>query len=103
MNTVVAKLEQLGMEVTDNMLMEFVPKSLPPRFDYFKLAYSIQEHKWSLEDLTSLCAQEELRLNKVNFDSTNFASTSKSKKRKHKNINQGGALQEDQKRQKKTR
>ena len=72
MNTVVAKLGQLGMEVTDNMLMEFVPKSLPPRFDHFKLTYSIQEHKWSLEDLTLLCAQEELRLNKVNSESPNF-------------------------------
>ena len=90
-----AKLGQLSMDVTDNMLMEFVLKSLPPRFDHFKLTYSIQEHKWSLEDLTLLYAQEELRLNEVNFESTNFASTSKSKKRKHEKINLGGALQKD--------
>ena len=88
------------MEVTENMLMEFFLKSLPPRFHHFKLTYSIQEHKWSLEDLTSLCAQEELRLNEVNFESTDFASTSKSKRRKHEKINQRGALQKDQKRQK---
>ena len=62
------------------MLMEFVLESLPRRFDHFKLSYSIQEHKWSIEDLTSLYAQEELRLN---YESGNFASTSKSKKRKH--------------------
>ena len=91
MNTVAAKLGQLGMEVTDNMLMKFFLKSLPPRFDHFKLTYSIQEHKWSLEDLTTLCAQEELRLNEVNYESTNFASTSKSKKRKHDKHKQGGA------------
>ena len=100
MNTVAAKLGQLGMEVSDKMLMEFVLKSLPPRFDHFKLTYSIQEHKWSLEDLTSLCAQEELRLNEVNFESANFTSTSKSKKRKQEKINQRGALQKDHKRQK---
>ena len=41
MNTVVAKLGQLGMEVADNMLIEFVLKSLPPKFDHFKLTYSI--------------------------------------------------------------
>ena len=41
MNTVAAKLGQLGMEVADNMLMEFVLKSLPPKFDHFKLTYSI--------------------------------------------------------------
>ena len=92
MNIVVEKLGQLGMEVIDKMLMEFVLKSLPPRFDHFKLTYSIQEHKWSLEDLTSLCAQEELQLNEVNFESPSFASTSKSKKRKHEKINQRGAL-----------
>ena len=63
MNTVVAKLGQLGMDVTDKMLMEFFLKSLLPRLDHFKLTYSIQEHKWSLEDLTSLCAHEELWLN----------------------------------------
>ena len=34
MNTVAAKLDQLGMEVIDNMLMEFVLKSLPPKFDH---------------------------------------------------------------------
>ena len=100
MNTVAAKLGQLGMELTDNMLMEFVLKSLPPRFDHFKLTYSLQEHKWSLEDLTSLCAQEELQLNKINDESENFASTSKLKKRKHDKHKQGFALQKDQKRQK---
>ena len=82
MNIVLAKFGQLGMEVTDNMLTEFVPKSLPPRFDHFKLTYSIQKHKWSLEDLSSLWAQEELRLFEVNFESPNFASTSKSTNRK---------------------
>ena len=80
------------MEVTNKMLMEFVLKSLPSRFDHFKLTYSIREHKWSLEDLTLLCAQEELRLNEVNCESANFASTSKSKKRKHDKHKQGGAL-----------
>ena len=88
------------MDVTDKMLMEFVLKSLPPRFDHFKLTDSIQKHKWSLEDLTLLWAQEELRLFEVNFESPNFASTSKSKKRKHEKINQRGALQKDHKRQK---
>ena len=37
-------------------------------------------------------------LSEVNFESANFASTSKSKKRKHERINQRGALQKDQKR-----
>ena len=41
MNTVTTKLGQLSMDVTDNMLIEFVLKSLPPRFDHFKLTYSI--------------------------------------------------------------
>ena len=45
MNTVAAKLGQLGMEVQKNMLMKFVLKSLPLRFDHFKLTFSIQEHK----------------------------------------------------------
>ena len=98
MKEVTSKLGQLSTHVTNSELTQFVLKSLPPRFDHFKLTYSIQEHKWSLEDLTSLWAQEELRLIKVNFESANFASTSKSKKRKHEKINQGGALQKDQKR-----
>ena len=99
MNTATTKLGQLSMDITDKMLMEFVLKSLPPRFDHFKLTYSIQKHKWSLEDLTSLWAQEELRLFEVNFESANFASTSKLKKRKHEKINQEDALQKDHKRQ----
>ena len=47
MNTIAAKLGKLGKEVTKNMLMKFILKSLPPRFDHFKLTYSIQEHMWS--------------------------------------------------------
>ena len=86
------------MEVTDNMLIEFVLKSLLHRFDHFKLTYSIQEHKWSLRDLASRCAKEELWLNEVNYESANFASTSKTKKRKHGKHKQGGALQKDPKR-----
>ena len=85
------------MEVSDKMLMEFFLKSLPPKFDHFKLTYSIYEHKWSPEDLTLLCTQEELRLNEVNFESANFGCTSKSKKRKHEKINQGGSLKKNQK------
>ena len=80
MNTTTAKLGQLSMDVTDNMLTKFVLESLPPRFDHLKLTYSIQKHKWNLEDLTSLWAQEELQLFEVNFESANFASTSKLKK-----------------------
>ena len=45
----------------------FVIKSLPLRFDHFKLTYNIQEHKWSLEDLTSLWTQERLQLFEVKF------------------------------------
>ena len=37
MNIVAAKLEQLGMKETNDMLIEFVLKSLPARFDHFKL------------------------------------------------------------------
>ena len=83
MNIVATKLGQSGMEVINNMLLQFFLKSLLPRFDHFKLTYSIQERKWSLEDLTSLCARGELRLNEVNYESLNFASTSKMKKMKH--------------------
>ena len=39
MNIVATKLGQLGMEVTDNMLIEFVLKSLLARYDNFKLTY----------------------------------------------------------------
>ena len=49
MNIVVAKLGQLGIEVTENMPMEFVLKSFLLRFDHFKLTYSILAHKWSIE------------------------------------------------------
>ena len=49
MNTVAVILGQLGIEVIDKILMEFVLKSLLPRFDHFKLTYSIQEHNGLLK------------------------------------------------------
>ena len=41
MNIVAKKLGQLGMEVTNNTLMEFILKSLSSRFDQFKLTCSM--------------------------------------------------------------
>ena len=75
MNIAAGNLEQLNIEVPKSMLMEFVLNSLPPIFDDFYSTYNIQEHKWSLEYITSLCAQEEIFLNEVIYESKNLTSS----------------------------
>ena len=60
MNIIAMELGYLGMQVLENMQMEFFRKSFPLGFGHYKVMHNIQEHKWSLQVHTSLCAQEEI-------------------------------------------
>ncbi|RVW53328.1 Retrovirus-related Pol polyprotein from transposon TNT 1-94 [Vitis vinifera] len=57
-----AKLKALGMGMDESFLVQFVLKSLPSQFAPFKIHYNTNSDQWNLNELTSKCIQEEVRL-----------------------------------------
>ena len=57
-----AKLASLGMQVDESFLVQFILNSLPSQFGPFKIHYNTNKDKWSLNELTNMCVQEEVRL-----------------------------------------
>ena len=57
-----AKLKELGMQVDESFLVMFILNSLPPQFGPFKIYYNTHKDTWNLNELTSMCIQEEVRL-----------------------------------------
>lgn len=56
------KLKDLEVPIDDNFLVHMALNSLPPKYAQIKVSYNTQKDKWSLDDLISICAQEENRL-----------------------------------------
>ncbi|KAF7147406.1 hypothetical protein RHSIM_Rhsim03G0051300 [Rhododendron simsii] len=57
-----AKLATLGMKVDESFLVQFILNSLLAQFGPFKIHYNTNKDKWSLNELTNMCVQEEVRL-----------------------------------------
>ncbi|CAL9098515.1 unnamed protein product [Musa textilis] len=71
------------MNVDESFLVQFILNSLPSQFGPFKIHYNTNKDKWDLNELTSMCVQEELRLRQES--SFNVMTTTQgvgSKKRK---------------------
>ncbi|KAL6327955.1 hypothetical protein AAG906_031299 [Vitis piasezkii] len=56
------KLKALGMGMDESFLVQFVLNSLPSQFAPFKIHYNTNSDQWNLNELTSKCIQEEVRL-----------------------------------------
>ncbi|XP_068340380.1 uncharacterized protein [Pyrus communis] len=59
---IATKLKDLEVPVDDAFVVHMALTSLPQSFDQLKITYNTQKEKWSLDELISICAQEEGRL-----------------------------------------
>ena len=87
MSDIARKLKTLGMSISESFLVMFVLNSLPPQFSQFKISYNTHKETWTLNELISMCVQEEERLKQEGLLVINYASTSQqrwSRKRKEK-------------------
>ncbi|XP_028760159.1 uncharacterized protein LOC114759168 [Neltuma alba] len=57
-----SQLKSFDMEPTEQFLVQLILNSLPPQFDAFKVSYNTHREKWSVDELLSMCVQEETRL-----------------------------------------
>ncbi|KAH9605342.1 hypothetical protein KSS87_006808 [Heliosperma pusillum] len=94
MRDIAAQLKVLEVTMFDSFLVHFILCSLPSQYAPFKISYNTHKDKWSLNELLTMCVQEEGRLlmeegEKVNLTiGTNKEFTS-TKKGYHKDKGKG--------------
>ncbi|XP_068340499.1 uncharacterized protein [Pyrus communis] len=60
-----AKLKDLEVPIDDSFVVHMALSSLPESFEQLKVSYNTQKEKRSLDEMISICAQEESRLKRA--------------------------------------
>ncbi|TQD70362.1 hypothetical protein C1H46_044104 [Malus baccata] len=74
-----AKLKDLEVPIDDSFVVHMALSSLPESFEQLKVSYNTQKEKWSLDEMISICAQEESRLNRAKGAVVNLVDYNASK------------------------
>ncbi|RVW74842.1 Retrovirus-related Pol polyprotein from transposon TNT 1-94 [Vitis vinifera] len=62
MRDIAAQLKVLEVEMSDSFLVHFILNTLPQQYGPFKISYNTHKDKWSINELLTMCVQEEGRL-----------------------------------------
>ena len=84
MRDIVAQLKKLEVEMSDSFLVHFILNTLPPQYGPFKISYNTHKDKWSINELMTMCVQEEGR--KVNDGARRKCHVGDAKERKERKI-----------------
>ena len=84
MRDIVAQLKSLEIEMFESFLVHFILNSLPFEYGPFKILYNTHKEKWSINELLTMCVQEEGRLNQERIESAHLATQEKKPSKKSK-------------------
>ena len=62
MRDIAAQLKTLEVEMSDSFLVHYILNTLPQQYGPFKISYNTHKDKWSINELMTMCVQEEGRL-----------------------------------------
>ena len=62
MRDIVAQLKALEVTMSDSFLVHYILCTLPLQYAPFKISYNTHKDKWSINELMTMCVQEEERL-----------------------------------------
>ncbi|RVW62445.1 Retrovirus-related Pol polyprotein from transposon TNT 1-94 [Vitis vinifera] len=82
MRDIVAQLKKLEVEMSESFLVHFILNTLPPQYGPFKISYNTHKDKWSINELMTMCVQEEGRLLMEQGESAMLVMQRKGKKGK---------------------
>ena len=82
MRDIVAQLKKLKVEMFESFLVHFILNTLLPQYGHFKISYNTRKDKWSINELMTMCVQEEERLMMEQGESVMLVTQKKEKKRK---------------------
>ncbi|RVW64097.1 hypothetical protein CK203_051128 [Vitis vinifera] len=68
--------------MSESFLVHFILNTLPPQYGPFKISYNTHKDKWSINELMTMCVQEEGRLLMEQGESVMLVTQRKGKKGK---------------------
>ena len=80
MRDIAAQLKRLEVEMSDSFLVHYILNTLPPQYAPFKISYNTHKDKWSINELMTMCVQEEGRLAMEEGEKVNLTTSGKKKK-----------------------
>ena len=75
MRDIAAQLKKLGIDMSKSFLVHFILNTLPHQYGPFKISYNTHKDKWSINELMTMCVQEEERLMMELGESAMLATT----------------------------
>ena len=75
MRDIATQLKKLGIDMSESFLVHFILNTLPHQYGPFKISYNTHKDKWSINQLMTMCVQEEERLVMELGDSAMLATT----------------------------
>ncbi|XP_075077046.1 uncharacterized protein LOC142163802 [Nicotiana tabacum] len=86
MRDIAAKLKSLEVDMSEPFLVHFILNSLHTEYDPFKISYNTHKDKWSINELLTMCVQEEERLKHETPKSVNMVTHGKRNAKKGKSV-----------------
>jgi transposase InsO family protein len=84
MRDTVAQLKKLEVEISESFLVHYILNTLPHQYGPFKISYNTHKDKWSINELMTMCVQEEERLVMELGESAMLATHGKGKSQANK-------------------
>ena len=75
----VAQLKKLEVEMLESFLVHYILNTLSHQYGPFKISYNTHKDKWSINELMTMCVQEEGRLVMEQGESAMLAMRGKGK------------------------
>ncbi|KAL5743119.1 hypothetical protein ACOSP7_029851 [Xanthoceras sorbifolium] len=79
MRDIAAKLKKLEVNISESFLVHYILNTLPQQYGPFKISYNTHKDKWSINELMTMCVQEEGRLLMEQSDNVMLATQGKGK------------------------
>ncbi|XP_062162065.1 uncharacterized protein LOC133869115 [Alnus glutinosa] len=86
MRDIVAQLKSLEVGISNSFLVHLILNSLPSQYGPFKISYNTHMENWSINELLTMCVQEEERLKHEKPESVHLVAHAKAKTKKGKAV-----------------
>jgi hypothetical protein len=84
MRDMAAQLKSLEIDISESFLVHFILNSLASEYVPFKISYNTHKDKWSVNELLTMCVQEEERLKHEKQESIHMAIHAKERTKRGK-------------------
>ncbi|XP_047340597.1 uncharacterized protein LOC124944394 [Impatiens glandulifera] len=80
---IAAQLKRLEVDMSESFLVHYILATLPSAYGAFKVSYNTHKEKWSINELMTMCVQEENRLS-MDLGESAFTVTHGKDQKSHK-------------------